>query len=361
MITVLMPVYNGERYLREAIESILNQTFADFEFLIINDGSTDNSRAIIDSYTDPRIRLVDNPANTGLTRSLNRGMRLALGKYVARQDADDISEPHRLARQLRFMEDNPQLALLGCWYREIDANGQYKDTVRPPGDQTELQWALLFYCPFVHSGVMLRRSFYLDEIGLYDEGFSYAQDHELWLRTSRQHRLTTYAGYLVRYRFNPHSMSATYGELTNEGTWLTAAIVGSLLGWAGESKAAIEVRFRILFKLLYGSDVELSPAEIAQLTGTIWQLHDAFSRTYQLDQRQRVQLQVKLRKWLSWRYVHTAYQYHNRRLSKEARQLYLRGLRLYPLTFCTTRSALLLWRLLLIQPTRVLWYRLRSG
>src|SRR3990170_6306785 len=101
-ITVLMSVYNGERFLREAIESILNQTYRDFEFLIINDGSTDSSREIILSYNDPRIRLIDNELNIGLTRSLNKGLRLARGKYIARQDADDISFRKRLEKQVAF-------------------------------------------------------------------------------------------------------------------------------------------------------------------------------------------------------------------------------------------------------------------
>ena len=102
-VTVLMPVYNAELFLSEAIESILRQTWSDFEYLIINDGSTDNSRKIISSFRDPRIRLVDNPSNLGLTKSLNKGLELAEGEYIARQDADDISHPKRLERQVQFL------------------------------------------------------------------------------------------------------------------------------------------------------------------------------------------------------------------------------------------------------------------
>ena len=116
-VTVLLSVYNGERYLRESIESILNQTFTDFEFLIINDGSTDDSRRIISSYDDPRIQLIDNEQNIGLSQSLNKGLKLARGTYIARQDADDISEPERLAKQVSYMDRNPHIALLGSWYR----------------------------------------------------------------------------------------------------------------------------------------------------------------------------------------------------------------------------------------------------
>src|SRR5215467_8249434 len=103
-VTVLLTVYNGERYLHEAIDSILGQTFQDFEFLIINDGSTDGTRELILSYHDRRIRLIDNEYNIGQTRSLNRGLVLAMGQFLARQDADDISEPDRLASQVAFLE-----------------------------------------------------------------------------------------------------------------------------------------------------------------------------------------------------------------------------------------------------------------
>ncbi|HKQ33129.1 MAG TPA: glycosyltransferase family A protein, partial [Thermodesulfobacteriota bacterium] len=118
-VTVLMTVYNGEKFLNEAIDGILNQTFRDFEFLIINDGSTDGSREIIKSYKDPRINLVDNESNIGLTASLNRGLSLAGGEYIARQDADDISLPERLEKQISILERNPDIALLGSWYLEI--------------------------------------------------------------------------------------------------------------------------------------------------------------------------------------------------------------------------------------------------
>ena len=122
-VTVLMAVYNGERYLRDAVESILCQTFRDFQFLIINDGSTDNTRDLILSYDDARIVLVDSEHNVGQTRSLNRGLELAAGELIARQDADDISEPDRLAKQVAFLERHPEVALLGTWYKEIDVQG----------------------------------------------------------------------------------------------------------------------------------------------------------------------------------------------------------------------------------------------
>src|SRR5438093_5990647 len=112
-VTVLMPVYNAERYLRAAMDSILTQTFSDFEFLIMNDTSTDASRSIITSYRDARIRLIDNEQNLGLTRTLNKGLRVCAGNYVARHDADDIACPERLALQIAFLEEHKDVGLLG--------------------------------------------------------------------------------------------------------------------------------------------------------------------------------------------------------------------------------------------------------
>ncbi|NHJ46179.1 MAG: glycosyltransferase family 2 protein, partial [Asgard group archaeon] len=118
-VTVLMSVFNGEKYLREAIDSVLHQTFTDFEFLIINDGSTDNSVEIINSYDDERIHLVHNEQNIGLAASLNKGINLARGEYIARMDCDDINHQTRLEKQVKFMDKNPDIGLLSSANRFI--------------------------------------------------------------------------------------------------------------------------------------------------------------------------------------------------------------------------------------------------
>ena len=128
-ITVLMPVYNGEKYLKESIESILKQTFRDFEFLIINDTSTDESEKIIRSFKDSRIKLIKNEKNIGLTKSLNKGLDLAKGEYMARMDADDISLPKRLEIQVAFMDKNPKIGVIGAWAKVIgESNKKYIKT-----------------------------------------------------------------------------------------------------------------------------------------------------------------------------------------------------------------------------------------
>src|SRR5437868_2907435 len=118
-----MTVYNSEEYLREAIESILGQTFTDFEFIIIDDGSTDRSADIVNSYSDTRIRFLSNSSNLGLVASLNEGIERARGEYIARMDCDDVSLPERLAKQVTFMDSRPELAASGTWAKEIDEEG----------------------------------------------------------------------------------------------------------------------------------------------------------------------------------------------------------------------------------------------
>jgi len=179
-VTVLMSVYNGEKYLNEAIDSILGQTFKDFEFLIIDDGSTDSSLDIIKSYTDTRIRLVRNEQNSGLTKSLNKGLGLAHGEYIARMDVDDISLPKRLETQMKVLEAT--LADI-CFCRSIfinEING--KENIWKEKDWLFTRWRGLFENEYgLHSAVMFRRKSIL-RIGGYDKSFIRAQDYELWDR-----------------------------------------------------------------------------------------------------------------------------------------------------------------------------------
>ncbi len=152
-----MSVYNGEKYLREAIDSILGQTFKDFEFLIIDDGSTDSSVEIIRSYADPRIRLIQNEENIGLSRSLNKGLKLARGEYIARMDADDISLPRRLAAQVGLLDKQPDIGLVGTSIQLIDCDGERMHVHRVPTTHAQILWALCFTTPLAHPSVVFRK------------------------------------------------------------------------------------------------------------------------------------------------------------------------------------------------------------
>jgi hypothetical protein len=209
-----MAVHNGGHFLHEAIESILGQTFKDFEFVIINDGSTDGSRDVILNYDDPRIRLVENQENIGLTKSLNRGLASARGEFVARLDADDLSHPTRLEKQVSFLERNPDCALVGTQARLIDAEGNLlrgNSGLRAQSD-VAIEWHLLFGNPFVHSSVMFRLQIIWDRLGGYDETYRFNQDFELWSRLLVHFRASNIPEALIDYRSHAASIVGARGE-----------------------------------------------------------------------------------------------------------------------------------------------------
>jgi len=179
-----MSVYNGHRYLRSSVESILGQSFTNFEFIIVDDGSSDSTGAILREYArrDKRIDLLQNPANIGLTRSLNRILPLAKGDYIARQDADDLSLPNRFEEQIAVLRDSPEAGFVGSSVTEIDEYGTSGAIVEAPTNDTLIRWQMLFRNVFKHPSAMIRRRV-LKKYGFtYDERFRYAQDYDLWSR-----------------------------------------------------------------------------------------------------------------------------------------------------------------------------------
>ena len=182
-VTVLMTVYNGMPYLAEAVESVLRQTFQDLELVVIDDGSTDESPTYLAAVRDTRLRSWRHERREGQTRSLNAGLRVARGAYVARLDADDIACPDRIARQAAFLDQQPDVAVVGSWMRAMNAAGRHTDLLRRPVTSFGmlLGWLLLGVCPLLHPSVMFRRQTILREGG-YDESFHIAQDYDLWAR-----------------------------------------------------------------------------------------------------------------------------------------------------------------------------------
>ena len=183
-ISVVMSVYNAESYLKEAIESVLKQSFTDFEFIIVDDGSTDRSFRIISSYDDDRIKLLRNKVRIGLTKSLNKALRIAKGEYIARQDADDISFPHRFEYQIKFFEKNAKVVLLGTSIYIIDEKGRILGVKK--GCPRPTLSSLLKHNEFIHGSVMFKKAI-IDKLGGYDELFKYSQDYELWLRIAKHY------------------------------------------------------------------------------------------------------------------------------------------------------------------------------
>lgn len=229
-VSVLMPVYNGEKYLHQAIDSILGQTFTDFEFLIINDGSTDSSAEIIESYNDPRIRLVHNKTNLKLIETLNKGIRLARGQYIARMDCDDISMPERLSKQVVFMDAHPEVNILGTGFYVIDSKGKSSYKVLFPLNHHFLSWSLCFYCPICHPSTIIRKDALL-KIGGYDPKMLHAEDYDLWRRLSKKTKLANLPEILLCLRKHKDSVCSTNLLLHNENsTKINRAIVSEVLG-----------------------------------------------------------------------------------------------------------------------------------
>lgn len=203
-VTVLMSVYNGDRYLNEAIDSILAQTFTDYEFLIIDDGSTDRTLDILRSYIDPRIRIIRNEDNLGLTKSLNKGLKLSRGEYIARMDADDISLPNRLNEEVQYLEDNKDVVLVGTGREIIDEKGDIIETITPYRIITTKKLLRKNY--FQHSSILFRKK-NIREIGGYCSSLLCCQDYYLWLTLSKKYQLHNIPKVLCKSRIQKNSIS----------------------------------------------------------------------------------------------------------------------------------------------------------
>lgn len=206
-VSVVLPLFNCVEYVGEAIESILRQDYGDFELIVIDDGSTDETADIARRYDDPRLRFYAQE-NRGLSATLNRGIELAAGRYVARQDQDDLSKPARLGRQAAFLDDHPSCALVGTWAEVWVDRTPTERSHRHPSDNESLQYFLLLNNPFVHSSVMLRKEA-LRDVGVYctDRSRQPPEDYELWSRIARKHEVANIPEALQVYREVPGSMS----------------------------------------------------------------------------------------------------------------------------------------------------------
>ncbi|WP_171017447.1 glycosyltransferase family 2 protein [Aliarcobacter thereius] len=201
LVSVVMSVYNAESYIDEAIKSILNQTYTYFEFIIINDGSTDKSLEIIEKYKsqDERIVLISRE-NKGLIESLNEGIKKAKGKYIARMDADDISLSKRFEEQLRVMENDIDIVVCGSWINIFGENRRDKIAKYFVKDR-QIKANLLISCCFAHPSVMMRKSAFFDNNIWYDENFKNAEDYHLWTQLAKVGNFYNIPKVLLNYRF----------------------------------------------------------------------------------------------------------------------------------------------------------------
>lgn len=219
LVSVVMAVFNAEKFLSQSIESILSQSYGNFEFIIINDGSTDCSWEIVLEYqrADARIRPIRLERNQGVSTAVNTGFEIATGKYIARMDSDDISLPERLAKQVEFMESHPEIGILGGGMQYMDESGKLLGI--PPvflGDLS-IRWHLMFESPFINSTTMWRKSL-MDLFGLkYDPSAIYGEeDYELWSRFLPITKGWNLPDILIYYRLHPSSLSQRSADLQHE-------------------------------------------------------------------------------------------------------------------------------------------------
>lgn len=215
-VTVLLPAYNAEKYLIQSIDSILNQTYSNFEFLVINDGSSDSTEDIILSYTDSRIRYVKNDMNCRLIANLNRGIEMANGKYIVRMDADDISMPTRISEQVEFMENNEEFAVAGSWVEEIPSEKKINFETNP----SKLKLLMLFSCRINHPSVIMRTSFLKENNLKYNSQALHAEDYALWLDIYRSGgKIGMVPSYLLQYRTHENNIGVKHADIQKLATY----------------------------------------------------------------------------------------------------------------------------------------------
>jgi glycosyltransferase involved in cell wall biosynthesis len=287
-ISVLMCVWNREKYLSEAINSILNQTFSDFEFIIVLDGTTGRPLEIVNSYAknDPRIKVVINEQNMGITRSTARGLGECSGKYTAMMDSDDISLPNRLQVQYDYLESHPEMDVLGSGLDFIDEEGNRtgKFLVRP-ADPLVIRYQMLYHCvlhnPSVLGKTTCLRKFNDDHA---EETYDSAQDYAFWMRINFDHFFSNLPDRLLLYRLHSHQQTNTAFSQQRESE-LTAAqrSFESLLGRSIPKETVKGFHFSERY-------VETDPVIVRQGIGIMFQAHKTFEKTQKLTSDQRYEI-----------------------------------------------------------------------
>ncbi len=207
LVTVVMPVYNAGKYVHPAIESILNQSYSNLEIIVINDGSTDNSKNTILNFEDPRLRFFENPGNLGIVRTRNRGLDEAKGKYIAVMDSDDIALPDRIKIQVDFLENNPEYGMCASYFQTIDGNDKILKTAHFPTNDRDVRSNLLVHNCICHSTVMMRVE--LAKEIKYETEFDVIEDYLLWYKISRVTKIINLPVYTTYYRVHGNNISTT--------------------------------------------------------------------------------------------------------------------------------------------------------
>ena len=269
LISVIMPAFNAVAYLTQAIDSILSQTYANFELIILNDGSTDQTDGVIKAFTDTRIRYFENQSNLGLVATLNLGLAAARGQYIARMDADDISFPVRFERQINYLESHPSIGVVGSAVQLIDESNRRLRLSRFPLDPDLVRWILIFTNPVAHPSVMMRKSI-IQSVGGYRH--CRAEDIDLWERLIQVTQISNLSTVLLKLR--KHNRNITHVDraaLITSAAEISERMIERSIGQAVPTD---------LVAKMYGNKIEVpsDSLEIAILIDKLYRVHGSNPR-----------------------------------------------------------------------------------
>lgn len=278
-VSVIISTFEGEKYLREALDSILNQTLEDFELIVVNDGSTDSTSKILGGLKDERLVLIENGVNLGIAASQNKAIAIARGKYVALQDHDDISLPERLQLQVDFLDRHPEISLVSSNVWRVDEAGKKNQFLEHPARDIDVRWGFLFGCPIFHTTVMLRRAV-LDEGPAYSEDYGVCCDYELLSRIVSKHQVSQIPRPLVKWRSHPDSTSSRRAtEIVKEVLEISRRNMSDVVG-RGEIYPKIWRGVELLLLMNAGAEVNMSAGEVERTAAFLVQLQERFYRHY---------------------------------------------------------------------------------
>jgi glycosyltransferase involved in cell wall biosynthesis len=284
-VSVTMPVYNGERFVGQAIESILRQTYRELELIVVDDGSTDATPRILAAYaaSDDRI-VVHTQENAGYVAALNTAAAIGQGELLARLDADDVAEPSRLRRQVDFLDAHPDVAVVGGSLLVIDATGRPFYLATYPPEASDIRAALAHRTPLAHPTVLMRRRVF-DAVGGYRTGFPHAEDYDLWLRISSAHELVNLPDIFARYRV--HGANASLHWLREQARSVVAARADTFGPAAGSPQAVASVTLELA--LWWGQLLTRAGAHTKEARG-MWRLAKTAAATTATPEESRKRL-----------------------------------------------------------------------
>jgi hypothetical protein len=285
-VSVVVTAYNGERFLRPAIESLLNQTFRDFELIVVDDCSTDSTPQILSEFTDERMRVIRNERNLGIAETTNRGLAAARGEYIALQDHDDLSWPTRFEYQVAFLNSHPQVAMVGSSCNVMDEAGTLVPHWPVEYEDENLRWALLWRCPFFHTSLMVRRRA-IEEVGCYssDPKYRFAEDYEFMSRVAFRHAVANIPQKLGCWRM--HRTSASQLHLSQQAAAVRSISqrnICHLLGWDRIDSVCWQGLERFLFHPVR-QQLDLTSTEVNLTLDFLTTVYEAFCNKYRFGDR----------------------------------------------------------------------------